>query len=190
MLKKIFISLILSISLLFFLTTLKLNKIDKKENVLNNLPINNFLNLNIAIGQKEKEKKEQESEIIGKLIIKKININNNLYNTSSKKNNVNENITILNNSIPPENENSIMFIAAHSGTGKLAYFKDLNKLKEGDEIGLIYDNKNYTYIVKNYWEEEKNGYINVLKEPKNQLILTTCSPDKENKQLIINAIAK
>ena len=108
----------------------------------------------------------------------------------SKKNNVNENVTILENSITPDKEDSIMFIAAHSGTGKLAFFKDLDKLKEGDSITLIYKDQNYDYIVKDYWEENKNGYINVVKEDKKQLILTTCSPTKEDKQLIINATEK
>ena len=40
------------------------------------------------------------------------------------------------------------------------------------------------------WEEIKNGFINVNKEPDNQLILTTCSPIHNNYQLIVNCIEK
>ena len=90
----------------------------------------------------------------------------------------------------PDKNNSILFIAAHSGTGKIAYFNRLNELKKGDKVILIFHNKTITYIVKDIWEENKNGYINVKKDTKNQLVLTTCSPNKKNKQLIINCIEK
>jgi len=127
---------------------------------------------------------------IGKLIIKKINIDNNLYKTTSKLNNVDKNITILNNSIEPNNKNSIMFIAAHSGNSDISYFKDLDKLNINDEIILFYKNKYYHYIINKIWEENKNGYIHVTKEDNKQLVLTTCSPKHENKQLIINSTLK
>lgn len=83
-----------------------------------------------------------------------------------------------------------MFIAAHSGVGKIAYFERLDELEINDEIILKIDNKEYSYIVKNTWEEKKNGYINVNKESKNQLILTTCSPTKAKYQLIVNCTIK
>ena len=130
------------------------------------------------------------NEIIGKLIIEKININKELYNINNINNNVEKNITILKESIMPDKNNSIVFIAAHSGTGEIAYFNELDKLEINDEIILIYNNKKYKYIVKEIWEEKKNGYINVNKEKEKQLILTTCSPNKDKYQLIINCIEK
>ena len=36
----------------------------------------------------------------------------------------------------------------------------------------------------------KNGYINITKNNYKQLILTTCSPEHKDKQLIINAKIK
>ena len=122
--------------------------------------------------------------------INKINLKEKLYNINSKENNIEQNITILKESILPDKDNSIMFIAAHSGIGKIAYFEELDELKPNDEIILNINNKTYKYIVKEYWEEKKNGYINVNKESKKQLILTTCSPNKDNYQLIINCIEK
>ena len=85
---------------------------------------------------------------------------------------------------------SIIFIAAHSGEGKIAYFNELNKLKIDDKVIIKINNKKYTYLVKEMWEEKKNGFINVNKEPENQLILTTCSPFNKNKQLIVSCIEK
>ncbi|MCI6107846.1 MAG: sortase [Tenericutes bacterium] len=106
----------------------------------------------------------------------------------SKHNNIEENITILENSIMPDNENSIIFLAAHSGTGKIAFFQYLNRLKAGDKVKLKYKDKIYNYTINSIWEEEKTGYIHINKTKENQLILTTCSPKNKDKQLIIESI--
>ena len=152
---------------------------------------NHEITHNIITEFKEKISTPPTKEIpIGKLIIKKININENLYSIDSPKNNIEQHVTILSPSKEPAIKNSTIFIAAHSGTGKIAYFKNLDKLTKNDQITLIYKNITYTYIVKNIWEDKKIGSITVPKENTNQLILTTCSPAKENYQLIINCIAK
>ncbi len=87
----------------------------------------------------------------------------------------------------PDEENSIIFLAAHSGTGTIAFFKNLDKLIKGDKIELKYKNKIYQYQIDKIWEENKTGYIHINKTEKKQLILTTCSPKNNNKQLIINS---
>ena len=136
------------------------------------------------------EYKIEPNEAVGTLIINKLNINNNLYPIDNIHNNIEENITILKETIEPDKDNSIIFLAAHSGTGKTAFFKNLDKLNKGDEITLIYKDKTYNYIINSIWEENKTGYIHINKEDKKQLILTTCSPTKNNKQLVINSILK
>ncbi len=184
MLKKILIILIITIIIISTLTTIKISsknnfifkKIHNIINTSNKIIFNKNLNT--------------DKNIIGKLIIKKLNINESLYKITSKENNVEKHITILKESILPDQDNSIIFLAAHSGTGKIAYFKDLNNLKINDEIIFYYKNITYKYYVKDIWEEKKNGFINVNKENTNQLILTTCSPTKNNYQLVINCIEK
>ena len=131
-----------------------------------------------------------QKQEIGKIIIEKINLQKNLYDINNPQNSVEKNVTILKESTPPTKKNSIMILAAHSGTGKIAYFNSLNKLELNDSIILIYKNKKYTYIVKNIWEEPKTGYINFNKEKDKQLILTTCSPTNSKNQLVINCIEK
>lgn len=140
------------------------------------------------ISQKQPTKTIDDS--IGELIINKINLNQKLYSPTNHKNNIEENVTILKESIFPNEENSIVFLAAHSGTGKIAFFQNLNKLEIKDKIILNYQKHTYTYQVTNIWEENKTGTIHVSKKEKNQLILTTCSPNKENKQLVIESIQK
>lgn len=125
---------------------------------------------------------------IGTLTINKINLKQKIYSIDSKENNIEKNVTILKGSEEPTINNSIMFIAAHSGTGKKAFFKNLHHLNINDEIKLEYKKIKYTYIVKDVWETPKTGNIVVNKENITQLILTTCSPTSDNMQLIINAI--
>ena len=83
-----------------------------------------------------------------------------------------------------------MILAAHSGTGDIAFFQELDKIELYDEIYLQYNKNEYIYEVIEIWEEKKNGYIHINKEPTKQLILTTCSPNKEGYQLVINSIKK
>lgn len=187
---------IISITLILLIYLLICNKIYiRYTNVEKAIPVKYI--------QKEKTLKKKEiifpqvqnlensiqiDDSIGKLEIEKIKLKQKLYPINSPKNNIEKNVTILSYSEEPNIDNSIMFIAAHSGTGKLAYFKNLNKLKKNDIIKLTFKNNNYIYKVKDIWEIKKTGTIDVEKENSTQLILTTCSPTKENYQLIINSI--
>ena len=126
----------------------------------------------------------KDKDIIGSLVINKIDLKENLYKPNSSKNNIEEHVTIIN-----ELDNTLI-LAAHSGTGPIAYFERLDELEINDEIILIYNNKKYKYEVKEIWEEKKNGYIHINKETKKQLVLTTCSPNKANYQLIVNCTEK
>lgn len=130
---------------------------------------------------------KQNTETIGYIYIDKIKLQQPLYQIESKKNNVDQNITILKESILPDKKDSIMFIAAHSGDSKVSYFEHLDELEKNDVVKINYLNKEYFYQVTSIWEEEKNGYIHVNKENKKQLVLTTCSPTHKNKQLIISS---
>ena len=134
--------------------------------------------------------KKNNNEKIGELIINKINLKQDLYKIESKKNNIEENVTVMKESNYPNISNGILILAAHSGTGKIAYFEELDNLELKDNITIIYKNKKYIYQITKIWEQKKNGYIKIKKENKKQLILTTCSPKKKNTQLIINCIEK
>ena len=133
---------------------------------------------------------KKDNEKIGKLIINKINLKQDLYKIESKKNNIEENVAIMKESNYPNISNGILILAAHSGTGKIAYFEELDNLELKDNIIIRYKNKKYIYQITKIWEQKKNGYIKIKKENKKQLILTTCSPKKKNTQLIINCIEK
>ena len=179
MLKKINLILTLFITLL---STLSILKIDNKNIIVETIKTNKPVIISKIIKQEEKP--------IGSIIIDKIGINKPLYTINSKHNNIEENITILEGSTYPDKDNSILFIAAHSGTGDIAFFNELDRLKINDEIVLNYNDKRYIYQVNNIYEQQKNGYISGIRENKKQLVLTTCCPNKDNCQLIINSIEK
>ncbi len=145
----------------------------------------------IKIENKQQPVEKKESgERIGTIIIEKIQLNEPLYKINSSKNNIEEHVTILKESTPPTEDNSIMILAAHSGDDKISYFEYLDQIEIGDTIHLIYQQKKYSYQVKEIWEEIKNGFIHINKEKGKQLVLTTCSPNKEKWQLIINCTEK
>ena len=175
--KKILFFLSIMTIILFYFSIIKISDAQSTLNLVKNFKI--IYN-----------KKEENDNIIGYIKIDKLNINEKLYKINSSENNVDKHVTILKESVLPDKENSIIFIAAHSGTGDIAYFKDLDKLKIRDNIILNINKKNYTYTVKEMWEDPKNGYININKEKEKQLILTTCSPNNSKKQLIVNCIEK
>lgn len=156
--------------------------------------IKNILVLLIIIHLKSelmyKQEVSKDNELIGNIIIDKINLDMPLYNINSKNNNIEKNVTILKESILPPSKESIIFLAAHSGTSKISYFDNLDKLNINDTIILTINNKKYTYQIKNIYKQKKNGYININKDKENQLILTTCDPNNDKYQLIINSIKK
>lgn len=124
---------------------------------------------------------------IAKIIIPKVGIEGDIYSINSKENNVERNITILKESILPDHNNSIVFLAAHSGEGKIAYFNDLDKLKTNDIVIFQYENENYYYIIDSIFEEDKDGDIEITSTSNKQLVLTTCSRKDKSKQLIVNS---
>ena len=137
-------------------------------------------NINIIEG-KTKDEKE-----IMTIKISKLNIKNKIYNFESNLNNIDKNVIILKGSSMPD-KNGVLLIGAHSGTGKLAYFKNLNKIKINDVVEIKYNNKIYKYRVLKKYLDKKDGSINFNNSNNSKkLILYTCNPnDKENFLVVI-----
>lgn len=123
--------------------------------------------------------KDANDEIIGTLTIDKLNLSKKIYNINSSHNNVEENVTILNDDI------NLIVLAAHSGPGYIAFFNNLDKLELNDTVNLNYNNKNLVYKVTNIEEQLKDGTIEINKTDKQRLILTTCSKKDKTKQLVV-----
>ena len=143
----------------------------KKENKNNDvITINNF---------------KSNEHYIAIIEIPKISLKKGLYTINSKLNDVNKNIQILKESTMPNEENSNLILASHSGSSRKSYFKNINKLENEDLIYIYYNNIIYTYKVVDKYEIEKTGYA-VIKENTNKKVLTliTCKINT-NKQIVI-----
>lgn len=126
----------------------------------------------------------EKNNYYGYLIIPSLNMTYGFYDIHNDLNNVDKNVTLINSNI----ENTYV-LAAHSGSGNLAYFNDLKYLKKYDELYLKFKDKILKYEIINIKSEKKNGKIKI-KNKENQLILTTCDQIKKGNQLIIEANLK
>jgi LPXTG-site transpeptidase (sortase) family protein len=130
--------------------------------------------------------KEEKEEYLGILKIPKINLKEGFYNINSKNNNINKSVMILKESLLPSGNGSIIYLTAHSGTGYLAFFKDLNKLSINDIIYLDIGNHSYQYTINDIYELNKNGKIMVNHNiNEDYLVLTTCLG--KDKQLVVTS---
>lgn len=136
-------------------------------------------------------KEEVKEKEIMTISIPKLNISNKIYDVDSRLNNIDKNAIILKGSNMPDKDKGVLLIGAHSGTGKIAYFKNLNKIEIGDEIVINYNNKNYYYKVIEKYLDKKDGSINFNNSPSTKrLILYTCNPNDKNNFLVVICEAK
>lgn len=132
----------------------------------------------------DKSVKDEEINYIASIEIPKINLKSGLVDKNSKYNDVNSNIQILKDSQMPEEENGNLILAAHSGDSPVAYFKNINKLVNGDSVYIIYNCNKYEYRVNNSYTVKKMGKLSIIRDKnKKTLTLITCIGD--DKQLVI-----
>ena len=126
-----------------------------------------------------------------KVSIPKIGVSNQVYKYGSKENVIDLNVEIMKESDLPINTRGNVIIGAHSGIGKYAYFKDLDKLNKGDEIKIIYNDIEYIYVINNTYRDDKNGKIKITRDiNRDTLTLYTCMPGDKNNFLVIIAYKK
>ena len=128
---------------------------------------------------------------VGVLEIPKINLRKGFTSIDDKNNDVNKNIEDLKESDMPNVVGGNLIIAGHSGTGRIAYFNNINKLTNKDVINIYYNNKKYIYEVVYKYEIDKKGIMNIKKDKnKTTLTLITCSTSNEKKQIVIISYLK
>lgn len=134
------------------------------------------------------ETKETTYNYIGVLEIPKINFKRGFLAIDDKNNVVSKNIQVLKQSDMPDVDGGNFIIAGHSGTGRIAFFTDLNKVEKEDIIYIYYGNEKYLYKVLYKYEVDKTGSVPVkAEEGATILTLITCSEENESKQIVIVA---
>ena len=165
-----------------------LNKIEEqslKEYYIEESEIKNEDTIIEEEKKKISTKKVEKINYIATLKIPKINLIKGLVDPSNYLNNIKYGIQILDGSSMPDKDKSNLILASHSGTARISYFKNLDKLSVNDLVFIDYKNKEYTYKVARIYDIDKNGKANLIyNKNKNNLILITCRY-KTNKQIIL-----
>ena len=168
----------------------KEEEINEVETETENIEENNDSTENNGITQEDNKKAEKESkkiskEYIGYLEIKKINLKQGLVSKNSYYNSVKYNIQMLSTSDYPDKNLGNVILAGHSGTGYLAFFKNLYKLENGDEAKITYKGYTYTYKIVNIYNVPKNGKVKVNRDVhKTCLTLITCTHNSKTEQTV------
>lgn len=171
----LFLKRIISIQVLIILLLTGLILLKNKNIIKNNSIIN-------SISYKIEE--ASSDNYYGRIYINKINLNEYFYSINDSRNNVDKGIEVLKPSIMPDNDNSRLFLASHSGNSNISYFKNINKLEYNDEVLIYYNHNCYKYRVTDKYEIIKNGTLNIKEIEENALILITCVRNT-NRQLIV-----
>ncbi len=138
------------------------------------------------------EKKEEEyiptpnpNGYLGILTIDKINLQQGFYDKNNEHNNVSENLTFLEPSNYPDEKNGNVILVAHSGVTRIAYFRNLYKLKVGDTAKVEYNGHLYTYKIDDIYTETKDGNVIVYRDKnRKNLKMITCTKNDDTKQTI------
>jgi len=162
-----------------------------KETEEENKQTTEFEDLDVPVDVKDVVSEEQNQytgpvkEYIATLQIPSISLRLGLVSPSSPYNHVDSNITIISPSSMPDVEKGNLIIAGHSGTGYLAFFRNLYKLELGQEASVTYQQQRYTYRLANIYNEEKNGFVSIRRNVnKKTLTLITCTKDSDTMQTI------
>lgn len=127
-------------------------------------------------------KKIEEDNFIAVLEIPKISLKKGL---SLDNNNINYNIEIVSDSTFPNEENSNLVLAAHSGNSKISFFKNLYKLTIGDEVYIYYDGIKYEFVIYDIYDVLKDGTVEIERYPnKKTITLVTCKKNSNNYQTV------
>lgn len=131
------------------------------------------------------EKPKIKYDYIGVLEIPKVNLKQGFLDISSKYNNVDYNITVIQTSTYPDVDRGNLILAAHSGTSYISYFKNLYKLGIGDQAYVYYNNIKYSYKIVNIYNVEKTGQVAIYRNTNATcLTLITCTKNSDHEQTV------
>lgn len=202
MYKKLFVLfivlvLVISLSYLYVYNKTELEKNSKESLIIENYEettkeyeeeekITQDFTEEITYEEKEEQSEEKETDILGTLIIEKINLTGKVKEGSTDE--------ILEEYIG-HMENTAQYdgnigLAAHNRGNEYPYFARLNELDIGDEI--IYQTKygERTYVVESKAEILDTDWSLLENTEENKLTLITCINNKVNQRLCVQAVQK
>lgn len=121
------------------------------------------------------KKSSKKESYLGVIEISKINLKQGFYSKNSSKNTVSKNVELIKESTMPDVEKGNLILAGHCGNSRVAFFKNLPKLENGDYATIYYNGKQYIYELINRYEIPKTGKANIHRDvSKTTLTLITC----------------
>lgn len=126
-----------------------------------------------------------KDDYLGRLMIPKINFNRSFYKIDSQYNDVDKNIQVMKGSSLPDVDGGNLIIAGHSGNVWYSFFKNLYKLKIGNNAYVYYNDTKYTYKIVDIYNVKKNGTVTVKRDrTKRTMTLITCTKNSKTLQTI------
>ena len=125
------------------------------------------------------------SKYLGVLEIPRIGLKRGFYNTDSRYNSIQYNVTMVDGSSLPDVDGGNLILIAHSGDAYISYFAYLWMMGVGDHAYVTYNGRKYDYQVVNIYNVEKKGMAVIYRDTsKTTLTLITCTKDSDSSQTV------
>ena len=125
------------------------------------------------------------SEYAGVLEIPKIGLKRGFYNTNSKYNTIQYNVSTIKGSTMPDVENGNLMLMAHSGDAYISFFAYLYRLKIGDSAYVTYNGVKYQYKIVNIYTVPKTGKVAIYRNyNRTTLTMITCTKNDDTTQTV------
>lgn len=154
--------------------------------VIGNVPVANNLSVDSGSSSDSSQQQEVNYDIyLGVLEIPRIGLKRGFYNTDSKYNNIQYNVTMVKGSTLPDVVKGNLILMAHSGDAYISYFAYLYRLQIGDFAYVTYNGNKYKYQIVNIYEVPKNGSVKILRNyDHTSLTLITCTKNNDTTQTV------
>ena len=156
-----------------------------KDEVQDEVDVPEVENVSDGTVYQQSNKEIDYSRYAGVLEIPKISLKRGFYNTDSKYNNIEQNVSMISGSSMPDVPNGNLMLMAHSGDAYISFFAYLYRLKIGDSAYITYQGKRYRYQIVNIYTVPKTGKVAIYRNyNKTTLTLITCTKNDDTTQTI------